>query len=43
MIPMHDLMGATRRNRNKDMSGHVSTLTVYDFNALTPIVWKLWH
>jgi len=26
-----------------DMSVHVSTCTSYNFSALTPIVWKLWH
>jgi len=25
------------------MSVPVSTYTSYDFNALTPVVWKLWH
>jgi len=26
-----------------DMSVHVSTYTNYDFNASTPVVWKLWR
>jgi hypothetical protein len=30
-------------DRTKDMSVHVSTCTNYDFNALTPIMWKLWR
>jgi len=30
-------------DRSKDMSVHVSTCTSYDFNALTPVVWKLWR
>jgi hypothetical protein len=25
------------------MSVHVSTCTSYDFNTLTPVVWKLWR
>jgi len=28
---------------SKDMLVHVSTSTSYDFNTLTPVVWKLWH
>jgi hypothetical protein len=30
-----------RLDRCKDMSMHVSTCISYDFNALTPVVWKL--
>jgi hypothetical protein len=41
MILMHDLKGAMRLDRSKDMSVHVSTCTSYDFNALTPVVCKL--
>jgi len=26
---------------NKDMSVHISTCISYDFNTLTPVVWKL--
>jgi hypothetical protein len=29
--------------RLKDMSVHVSTCTTYDFNALMPVVWKVWR
>jgi hypothetical protein len=36
------LKGAIRLDRNKNMSVHVSTCTSYSFNALTPIVGKLW-
>jgi len=25
------------------MSVHVSTVTGYDLNALTPVVWELWR
>jgi len=28
---------------SKDMSVHISTYTIYDFSALTQVVWKLWH
>jgi len=28
-------------DRIKDMTVHVSTCTRYDFNSLTPLVWKL--
>jgi len=28
--------------RSEDMFVHVSTCTTYDFDALTPVVWKLW-
>jgi hypothetical protein len=41
MILLSDLKGAMRLDRSKDMSMHVSTCTSYDFNALTPVVWKL--
>jgi len=30
-------------DRYKDISVRVSTCTSYDFNALTPIVWKWWR
>jgi len=32
-----------RLDYSKDMSVHVLTCTSYDFNALTPDVWKLWR
>jgi len=32
-----------RFDRSKDVSAHVSTCTSYDFNELTPDVWKLWR
>jgi len=41
MILLRDLEGSVRLNCSKDMSVHVSTFTSYDFNALTPVVWKL--
>jgi hypothetical protein len=43
MILLRDLEGAMRINRSKSMSLHVSTCTPYDFNALTPVMWKLWR
>jgi hypothetical protein len=43
MILLHDLKGTMRLDRSKDMSVHVSTCTSYDFNTLTPVVWKLWR
>jgi len=27
---------------SKDMSVHVLTCTSYNFNALKPVLWKLW-
>jgi hypothetical protein len=41
MILFLDLKGATRLDPSKHVSVHVSTCTSYDFNALTPIAWKL--
>jgi len=43
IILLHDLKGAMRLHRSIDMSVHVSICTTYDFNSLTPVVWKLWH
>jgi len=37
------LLEAMPRDRSKDMSVHVSTRSSYDFNASTPVVWKLWR
>jgi hypothetical protein len=34
--------GAMRLDHNKDMSMSISTCTSYNFNTLTPVVWKLW-
>jgi len=42
MILSRDLKGAVRLDRSKDMSVHVLTCNNYDFNALTPVAWKLW-
>jgi len=42
LVLMLDLKGVMRHERSKDMSVHVSTCTSYDFNALTPVVRKLW-
>jgi hypothetical protein len=42
MILLRDLNGAMRLDLSEGMSVHVSTCTNYDFNVLTPIVWKLW-
>jgi len=41
MILSLNLNGAMRLDRSKDMSAHVSTCIIYDFNALTPVMWKL--
>jgi len=30
-------------DHSKDVSVHVSTCISYNFNALTPVVWKLWR
>jgi hypothetical protein len=43
MILLRDLKATSRLARSKDMSVHVSTCTIYDFNALTLVVWKLWR
>jgi len=43
MILLLDSEGVIRLDRSKDMSVHVSTCASYDFNALTPVVWKLWR
>jgi len=43
MILLRDLEGAILIDRRKDLSVRVSTFTVYDFNALTPVLWKLWR
>jgi hypothetical protein len=42
MILLCDLRGAMQFDHSIDMSVHVSTCVMYDFNALMPIVWKLW-
>jgi hypothetical protein len=43
MTLMSDLKAAMRLYRSKDMSVHVSACISYDFDALTPVVWKLWR
>jgi len=40
MILLRDLKGVMRLDRSKDTSVRVSVGTSYDFNALTPVVWK---
>jgi len=40
---LHYLKGAMQLSRTKNRSVHVSTCTSYNFNALTPVVCKLWH
>jgi hypothetical protein len=40
---MGDLKGIMQLDRRKDMFMHVSACTIYDLNALTPVVWKLWR
>jgi hypothetical protein len=41
VILLSNLKGAMKRDPSEDVSVHVSTCTSYDFNALTPVVWKL--
>jgi len=43
MILLRDLKGAMRLDCSMVMYVRVSTCTSYDFNALTPVVWKLWR
>jgi hypothetical protein len=43
MILLRNLKGHMRFDRSEDMPVHVSTSTSYDFNALTPVVWKSWR
>jgi len=43
MVLLHDLKGAMQLDCSKDVFVHVSTYTISDFNALTPVVWKLWQ
>jgi len=42
MILLFNGKGSTWVDRSRDMSVHVSTCTIEDFNALTPVVWKFW-
>jgi hypothetical protein len=42
MVLLRGLKEAVRLDCIKDVPVHVSTCTSYDFNALTPVVWKLW-
>jgi hypothetical protein len=41
MILLCNVKEAMRLDHSKDMFVHVSTCTSYDFNALTPVVWKV--
>jgi hypothetical protein len=41
MILLRHLKGAMPLDRSKDMSTHVLTCITYDFNTLTPVLWKL--
>jgi hypothetical protein len=41
IISMRNLKGAMRLDRSKDMSVRVLACVNYDFNAFTPLVWKL--
>jgi hypothetical protein len=43
MILFHDVKGAVQLGLGKDMSMYVSTCASYDFSALMPALWKLWH
>jgi hypothetical protein len=40
MILLRVLKGVTRLDSGKDMSTHVSTCIIYDFNVLTAVVWS---
>jgi len=42
MILLCDFKGAMQRDHNKDMSVHVSTCTSYNWNALMPVLWRMW-
>jgi hypothetical protein len=42
-ILLHHLKGAMQLDHSKDMFVHISTCTGCDFNAFTPVVWKLQH
>jgi hypothetical protein len=42
IVLSRNFKGAMRLDRTKYMSVHVFASAGYDFNALTPIVWKLW-
>jgi hypothetical protein len=43
MVLLGDLNGAMPLGHNKDMSTHVLTCTSHGFNALTPVMWKMWR
>jgi hypothetical protein len=43
MFLLRDLKGDTRLDRSTDMSVHISTCIIHDFNALMPVIWKLWR
>jgi len=43
IVLLRHLKGAMWLYPNKDTPVHVSTCTNYDFNVLTPIMWKLWR
>jgi hypothetical protein len=43
IILLHNLKGALLLDCSKDISVHVSACTSYDFSALMPVVWHLWH
>jgi len=42
MILLNDTTGIMPLDRSKNMFVYVSTCTIYDLNALTPVVWTLW-
>jgi len=43
LILLRGLEGAMRLYRSEDTSVHVLACDSYDFNALTPVMWKLWR
>jgi len=43
MIILHDLKGAMRLDRSKNMFVYVSTYISYDFNALISVMWQFYR
>jgi hypothetical protein len=41
-ISLCNLKGTMQHDCSKDMAVHVSSCSSYDFNALKPVVWKMW-
>jgi hypothetical protein len=43
IILLRELKGAKPLDRNEDTYVRISTCTIYDFNTLTPVEWKVWR